>query len=531
MSTTAADPRERFVTFSFAAADLLIEATLEGEISFATGAFQSLLGHPPSTFVGRKVRELVAPSDREGLDQALAILPRRGRQLPMTLRLADKARTPRALAGLLFAEPGRPPRLFLTFAALPLPLGAPVGGSAARPVMQAAAARLREGDGGRLDLIEITPSATGKTEQDAAVGAVLEGLVPNAVLGEIAPGRFGMVVGKDAADGILAVVAALESALHARGIAAAVASQTLALDAETLTPDQAARVLRHALGIFARDGVVGLAKAGFSDGLAGYVREATKHATALRRAIREERYLLAYQPIVRLGDRACHHYEALIRPQAIAGIDIGGPQDFVTLAETTGLAGELDLAVAMRAVAAAATAPAPIAFNLSSLSLQNEGFRARLLKELAGAAKGRLIVEMTETAEIEDVAAVRESAEALRGIGIPFCLDDFGAGSADMRILRTVPADYVKLDGSYVPGIVAPGRERDFVAAMAEITHAAGAAMIAERIESEAEADALHALGITYGQGWLFGRPGPLPTSSSAGAVARRRGAGAGKWE
>jgi len=528
MSATPIDPRERFVTFSFAAADLLVETTPDGKITFATGAFHSLLGRKPESFLGQPVRELVAPGDREAFDQALTVLPMRGRQLPMTLRLADKARTPRALAGLLFAEAGRPAKLYLTFAALPLPLGKPAGGAAMRPVLEAAQARLRQGEGGSIDLLEISTSDPSQNQR-VAIGALLEEIIPGTLVGEAAPGRIGLLADPGASQGIVAVAAALEDALRTHGIASTVAAQQLSLAADALTPDQMVRALRHALGVFARGGIEGLAKAGFADGLADYVRQAARHAAALRRAIREERYHLLYQPIVRLGDRGLHHYEALLRPQAIAGIEIAGTQDFVTLVETVGLAHELDLAVAKRAAAAASHAPAPIAFNISSLSLQDGGFRARLLAHLAGAAKGRLIVEMTETAEIEDLDGVRAGAEALRGLEIPFCLDDFGAGSADMRILRAVPADYVKLDGSYVPGIVQPGRERDFVAAIAEIARAAGCAVVAERIESEAEAEILRGLGITYGQGWLFGRPGALPEKASG--VGRRRGASTGQWE
>ncbi|WP_114911377.1 EAL domain-containing protein [Acidibrevibacterium fodinaquatile] len=528
MTAAPHPPRERFVTFSFAAADLLVEATTEGTITFAIGAFHSLLGRPSESFVGQKVRDLVAPGDREALDQALTLLPMRGRQVPMTLRLADKARTPRALAGLLFAEAGRPAKLCLTFAALPLPLGKPASGAAMRPVLEAAQARVRQGEGGELNLLEISASDPTR-HQGVAIGAVLEEIIPGALVGEAAPGRISFLAESGPSQSIVAVVAELEAALRTHGVTGTVAAQRLSLAADALTPDQMARALRHALGVFARGGIEGLAKAGFAGGLADYVRQAGKHAAALRRAIREERYQLLYQPIVRLGDRGLHHYEALLRPQAINGVEIGGTQDFVTLIETVGLAHELDLAVAKRAAAVASHAPAPIAFNISSLSLQDGGFRAGLLAQLAGAAKGRVIVEMTETAEIEDLEQVRQGAEALRGLGIPFCLDDFGAGSADMRILRAVPADYVKLDGSYVPGVAQPGRERDFVAAMAEIARAAGCAMVAERIESESEAEILHGLGITYGQGWLFGRAGPLPENASG--VARRRGASAGKWE
>jgi EAL domain-containing protein (putative c-di-GMP-specific phosphodiesterase class I) len=160
----------------------------------------------------------------------------------------------------------------------------------------------------------------------------------------------------------------------------------------------------------------------------------------------------------------------------------------------------------------------PIAFNVSGQSLQSTGFLDRLLALLSATSAlraGRMIVEMTETAEVENIAEVGRAAEALRAIGVPFCLDDFGAGAADMRLLRALPADMVKLDGSYVPGIVHNGRDRSFVAGMVDIARAVGAAVVAERIETEAEAEALLAVGVTYAQGWLFGRPTPLPTPTS----------------
>jgi EAL domain-containing protein (putative c-di-GMP-specific phosphodiesterase class I) len=144
---------------------------------------------------------------------------------------------------------------------------------------------------------------------------------------------------------------------------------------------------------------------------------------------------------------------------------------------------------------------------------------------------------MTETAEVDDIAEAARTAEALRAIGVPFCLDDFGAGAADMRLLRALPADLVKLDGSYVAGVVHDGRERGFVAGMIDIARAVKAGVVAEQIEVELEADTLLAMGVAYGQGWLFGRAAPLPAGSLRRTAvapllnARRRGAVKGTWE
>jgi EAL domain-containing protein (putative c-di-GMP-specific phosphodiesterase class I) len=224
----------------------------------------------------------------------------------------------------------------------------------------------------------------------------------------------------------------------------------------------------------------------------------------------------------------------------VIGCPFATPQDFVLLVEALGLAGDLDLAVAGLVGDAAAASAVPVAFNLSAQSLQNAVFRDRLLGLLAAtpaARSGHLIVEMTETAEVEDIAAAACTAEALRAIGVPFCLDDFGAGAADMRLLRALTADMVKLDGSYVPGVGRDGRDRGFIAGMIDIARAVNAAVVAEQIETEAEAATLLAMGVTYGQGWLFGRPAPLPAGGARRAAlgqvpsARRRGKARETWE
>ena len=131
---------------------------------------------------------------------------------------------------------------------------------------------------------------------------------------------------------------------------------------------------------------------------------------------------------------------------------------------------------------------------------------------------------MTETAEVENLTEAARTVPALRGIGVPFCLDDFGAGTADVRVLRAISADIVKLDGSYVAGVLRGGHDCAFVKGMIDNARAAGAEVVGKRIETEAEAEALRAVWVTYGQGWLFGHSAPLPvTTVEAASVARRQ--------
>ena len=502
-----ADNNERFVAFAFAAAELVAETDLAGVLTFAAGTFRSRFGRPPEEWLGAHVRDMVSPADHEALESALLMLAERGRLLPLTVRLADAGRTRMALAGMRRTPEGRPHRLCLTFALLPVPVGRVLQASSTHAFARAAEQRMRSGTATDLALLEVIGS-TGD-----AVGTALEVLAPDAVASEIAPGRYGLVSGASAAP-LQGLANLLETALRDQGVIATVSSRNLSLNDGGLSGTQAARALRRALDAFARSGALGLNAAGFSSGLASYVKDAMQYSGIMGRAIGQRRFKLMFQPIVQLSDRRLHHYEALLRPLPVPGCPADTPQDFVVLAETVGLAVDLDFAVLDLVCEAAARSRAPIAFNISGQSMQDPAFRdklmARLVREPARKS-GRLVAEMTETAQLENIPEAAQTARLLRELGIPFCLDDFGAGGADMRVLRSLPADIVKLDGSYIAGIAAEGRERAFVAGMIELARAARAEVVAEWVETEEEAAVLMAMGARYGQGWLFGRAGPLP--------------------
>lgn len=519
-----ADNNERFVAFAFAGADMVVETDIGGIVTYAAGAFRSKFARPPEAFVGHPVRDLVAPVDHEALATALALLMERGRLLPLMIRLSDPARTALALAGMTLPSAEAARRLCLSLARPPAPL-ASVRHAASTPdaLARATAARLRAGTPCDLGLVEITGQGSVVISSSEAIGQAIETAVPDSLASEVAPGRFGLL-GPGGTD-VISIAAQLEAALRKQGVDVAVAARQVPLVAGELTPMQAARALQQALNVFAREGVEGFGRAGFDGGLAGYIRRASCQAASLRRAIQGNNFSLAFQPIAALATGQPHHFEALIRPQPIADCAFSGPQEFVVLVEALGLADELDLAVARLACEAAGKAPVPVAFNLSGQSVQSGDFRERLLKLLTpcpARGAGLIIVEMTETAEIEAVEEANLTATALRSLDIPFCLDDFGAGAADIRLLRALGPDIVKLDGSYIPGIAEDGRERAFVAGMVEIVRAAGAEIVAERVETETEAEVLRRLGVQYGQGWLFGHPGPLP--DARGGKSRRSG-------
>jgi EAL domain-containing protein (putative c-di-GMP-specific phosphodiesterase class I) len=221
---------------------------------------------------------------------------------------------------------------------------------------------------------------------------------------------------------------------------------------------------------------------------------------------------LLFQPVVTLRSRMVHHYEALLRPSPMADTLCQTTQEFVNCAEALGLAEELDLAVMEQVLVTLDRAKScSIAANISGLSMQSESFRTRLLKLLPSGSYRRLLVELTETAEIEDTAAAAAMLERLREQNIGLCLDDFGAGAAAFRYVRDLPVDYLKIDGAYVHGALGGQRHRKVVTSMLELARSVGAETIAEMIETNELARLMEELGCTFGQGWLFGRPGPLP--------------------
>ena len=504
--------KDRFVVFAFAAAELLLEADLQGRITFAEGAFRARFGRDAQEFLGEPVISLVTAADRPALATALVLMAEQGRLKPAVVKLADQEATAFSVSGLRLG--GTNAKLVLTLAPLPRELpGGPLPGGPG--LVSLAEEILRSGEpGGPVGFLELsgpagnfTPAADvnkqiqEKLSQEAGQGAIAT---------ELGAGRYGLLPGQAPLD-LPALTAAVAEILKDRGVQdVSVGAMAVGLEAEGLSPVQATRALRFALAAFARGGNDALTKAGFAGGLAGFLDSASERAGLLRRSIAERRFRMAFQPIVALADRTPHHYEALIRPLQADDMALSHPGEFVALAEAVGLTEELDWAVVSAVCEAAGAAGGTrVACNLSGLSLQSPKFREemrKLLEKTPGMAD-RLVVEITETAEIEQEDEAIRMIALLREHNIPVCLDDFGAGAAAFRYLRAFNVDYVKVDGIYVANALQSERDRGFIAAMVDLARTVGAQVVAERIETEAEAALMLELGVKYGQGYLFGKP------------------------
>lgn len=230
----------------------------------------------------------------------------------------------------------------------------------------------------------------------------------------------------------------------------------------------------------------------------------------LRRDLAADAFQPYYQPIVDLGTGRISGFEMLARWHRRDGASVG-PDQFIPIAEETGLADRLLMHLLERACAVAARWPAELtlSINISPVQLKDPGFGDKILVLLArtGFPVCRLAMEITENAIIAEPVNARSAVMTLKNQGAMLVLDDFGTGFSSLQHLRMLPFDKLKIDKSYVQGMEADPEARKLVHAIIELSSILGLGAVAEGVETAGELDALRALGCGEGQGYLFGRP------------------------
>lgn len=239
----------------------------------------------------------------------------------------------------------------------------------------------------------------------------------------------------------------------------------------------------------------------------------------LRRALDRDHLRLFVQPIVRAaGTDGLQRYEVLVRMQGDDG-SIIPPGAFMPAAERYDLAPAVDRWVVGNFLAWIGDLrrhpDAPLghySINLSATSLGEESFLEFVLTtiERHQIPPDCLCFEITETAAIANLSRAMTFMERLKAVGCSFALDDFGSGLSSFGYLKTLPVDYLKIDGSFVRDIAHDPIARAMVASINSIGHEMGLQTVAEFVESEAILECLQSIGVDYVQGYHLGRPGPL---------------------
>ena len=241
-------------------------------------------------------------------------------------------------------------------------------------------------------------------------------------------------------------------------------------------------------------------------------------AAGVRNALEEGRFRLFYQPMVSLGASEPRpvRYEALLRisPEDGMGEPLL-PPSFITAAERFGLMDEIDRWVIETAFReyrkGVGRTGAKIAINLSGSSLSDETLLAYIETLLARYAMppGQVCFEITETAGIQNLHRAIHLMTALKAHGCQLALDDFGSGLSSFRYLKSLPVDYVKIDGSFVRNMAESDSDCVLVEAINRMSHTLGIETVAEYAHSAAIVERLRMLSVDYAQGFHFGRPAP----------------------
>ncbi|MEP6883778.1 MAG: PAS domain S-box protein [Gammaproteobacteria bacterium] len=238
----------------------------------------------------------------------------------------------------------------------------------------------------------------------------------------------------------------------------------------------------------------------------------------LARACDESRFEIYYQPIVPIGtnaqEHAGEHFELMLRLRDESGALVT-PAEFIPAAERYNVMPTIDRWVIRQALdrlvhrSGTGVKPFTIAVNLSGTSLNDERFLEYVIQELSGneLVAGAMCFEITETAAIANLGNVVYFMRELKSRGCHFALDDFGSGLSSFMYLKTLPVDYLKIDGQFVENITRDRVDRSMVEAISHVGKAMGIHTIAERVESSEVLAELGRLGIGFAQGFHIAAP------------------------
>jgi len=249
----------------------------------------------------------------------------------------------------------------------------------------------------------------------------------------------------------------------------------------------------------------------FSD--SGVGREARRRSLAIaeevQAALKSDRILFAFQPVVVAATHAVDHYECLLRMRRQDG-SLVSASAFVPVVEQSGLMRLVDRYALDLAIAELDRHPdVRLALNISGLTAVDRGW----LRALTAAVKRRpnvaerLIIEITETVALQDIEETARFVSAIRDLGCRVALDDFGAGYTSFRNLKALAVDCVKIDGSFVRGLADNVDNQLFIRTLLGLAEGFGLATVAECVETAADAIHLTRRGVRFLQGHYFGRP------------------------
>lgn len=541
--------RDRFIAFAFATAHLLLETDNGGRITFAAGARCGLTERATEDLIGKTLFDLIPEEEHTYFRLLMNRLTERGKLDPTHVvfrtthgqrfsSLIGGCRLPsygdRCFFGLSIAtrSPDRPAGHCLTdLAAFTESLAGRLAAGDAVERNQALSMILIEGlapwtlndptlrEGLEAYLLSVSSDGDAAVRVDDERYAVLhpEDLTLEEIRGDI--GR--LLTGRGAH--------ALKDALQVWQVPAT-ADSAAGLNPRDKAPvTDIARALAHTLQAFTGAAPEDLDAAGPQ--LVHTLNTTIARVQQARTVIEARDFELVFQPIINLITRRPQIAEALLRVSHTPS-----PRPFLDFAEEVGLIVDLDRLVCRAALDALADAQRQgqttldVSVNLSPISLNNPRFLEQLEAILLsyGSLTRKLMIEVTESAALGQLDSLNRVLARLRRLGVRVCLDDIGQGPTPFLSLNALSVDFAKIDGRMLAGAMAGGRELALLRSVSEIAGHSGIELIGEQVETDEQRQFLRSNGIRYGQGFLFGAPGPtLPEGTPPAPLRknmRRRG-------
>ncbi|HEY5305318.1 MAG TPA: phosphodiesterase [Pseudolabrys sp.] len=236
-------------------------------------------------------------------------------------------------------------------------------------------------------------------------------------------------------------------------------------------------------------------------------RDSVRASDEIVAALNERRIALAFEPVVETKTRKIAFYECLIRVHRPDG-RLAHANEIIPVAERVGLMRMLDYRVLELVMGELAVAPDLLAsVNVSPSSTVDPDWWAGLgaMLRANGSAAERLIIEITETAAIQDIDDARGFVTRVKDLGCRIAIDDFGAGNTSFRNLRKLGVDIVKIDGAFVQNLMKSSDDRAFVHTLIDLSNRLGLKTVAEWVQNEEAAQLLSDWGCDCLQGALIG--------------------------
>jgi len=242
-------------------------------------------------------------------------------------------------------------------------------------------------------------------------------------------------------------------------------------------------------------------------------RERQRHSLSIsdqvQAALREDRVVFAFQPVVAAATGIVDHYECLLRMRMPDGRIISA-SEFVPVIEQLGFIRLIDRYVLDKALAELAAHPGvKLGFNISGLTAADRPWLRSLISQVRNRPDiaSRVIVEITETAALYDIEESGRFVSAVRHAGCHVALDDFGAGHTSLRHLQSLAVDTVKIDGSFIRNLAGSPDAQVFLRHLLGLAKGFGFLTVAECVATAEDAAILRHEGVGFLQGYYFGRP------------------------